>query len=781
MLVAIDTETTGLDLRHGCRPFFISTWWPEQIPTKALQCLHKAARYRKPTPRLPIETGVSEAPYSRILRHPTLSFPSIPLDHEDTPTDIHYLPSQHISFPEKGPRYPVLEGYGWNWLFPYDPYTRNVHPLPYQLEALKTALEGNSLILHNAYFDFLALANLGIYFSFEHPSFDTIELRNLAAVTPLVPPKVHIECRSFYDTQLACHTYDSKGPRGLKDAAYHYLQIPSTDEEELKKTCSSLSKWAKSRIPDWKYGKNLKNKTQTQYDYRLPITLWEHGYHIDSPFPTEDLDQDELAEVDPYLPIIYGSVDAYRTLALHYDLIDRLEAEDRLHHYEDQRYQLVPCYRMQSCGIALSDQHDELRAELRKNVFRRRKEILTLAAQAAPKLFKTKPFNPNSPSQAAQLFHDPQGFGYKPLSFTDKGEPSIKSGNRKVLAETLQDKKDQRSRKAYRLLELLTSWDNDDPAHFFPEPNTGYDAWTKSVGYLNSYGQHSLPSNTRWPSTNKPIHYVFPSFNPTGTDLTRYSSSNPNGQNIGKKSKVPLRKAFGPPPGRIWFAIDYSQLELRLFATACQDQALLTAFAEGRDFHELVACEIFQLPPDKIASTQRTAAKYINFGLIYGAGRNKIDSLAGFPGAYDRYCNNFSKVADYMNEVTDFASRNNYIRTLYGYPIHLGNHPPYKCVNYVIQGTAGQIVKYAMQDLNYQQPTPLDWDEVKLILNVHDELIFELRANQTRNYYEKILDGIMTIMANQGNRINAITPVDCAVIQYVWQEKQPLHDFLLTL
>ena len=742
MYIGLDTETTGLDLRHGCKPFLIQLWSTERVANHALYQTNINARF---------DPDEVLAPLSALLRATTFPQPSLTEPHQ-------------------------FEGEGYYLLGDYKPNTRDVVWNNRQLEKLAHSIEGHSLILHNAFFDLLALAAIGVYIDFESPQFSTVDLFRLAAVQTLPAPRIRIQCRELHDTTLMCHAYDCRGPRGLKDAATHYLLIPPGDEDVLAHYVNQSRSICRKHFPDWKLGVDLKDKDQTKYDYALPITIYQHLKQLST------RDRNALPEVvkswtsqQALSPIAYGCLDTYRTLLLFHVLQPLLTETNRLDQYHLAVEHLIPCFKMQSCGVRLSNDMRPLHRELSRNTFHRKKEVVRTAAKLAPNLFSKTPFNPNSNPQLSTLLFSREGFNLPVIERSKKtGKPSTSSSVRRQLAYSLLDKPYRKAQDQYNFLKLLTSWDDDDPNLPFPEPNTGLDAWKKSVEYLSSYLSYSIADPTG-PTTSR---YLFPSFNPTGTDLTRYSSSSPNGQNIGKKTRVPLRKAFGPSPDFTWYAIDYSQLELRLFAAACQDETLLSSFENGRDFHELVACEMFNLDPEEITSQKRTSAKYVNFGLIYGAGPARIDGLAGFKGAYNRYCDNFPRAAEYMAEQTEFAHKKGYVETLFGYPIQLGHHPAYKSVNCVVQGTAGSLVKYAMHALDTNPDSPVDWENVRIILNVHDELIFEVSNSLPSIEHANIITTVMQIMADQGRRINIDTPVDCSIITDTWMNKEdydPCH------
>ena len=221
----------------------------------------------------------------------------------------------------------------------------------------------------------------------------------------------------------------------------------------------------------------------------------------------------------------------------------------------------------------------------------------------------------------------------------------------------------------------------------------------------------------------------------------RLSSNDPNLQNIPIRTPEGrrVREAFIAPAGRLIASADYSQIELRIMAHLSGDESLLLAFQEGRDVHRATAAEVFGVAVDQVSSEQRRYAKVINFGLIYGMSSFGLAKNLGIEtkaaAAYiDRYFQRYPGVKRYMDETVEFARAHGYVETVLGRRLYLpdingGSGPRKKgaerqAINAPMQGTAADLIKMAMvavqAELDAHKPA------IKVIMQVHDELVFEL-------------------------------------------------------
>lgn len=233
----------------------------------------------------------------------------------------------------------------------------------------------------------------------------------------------------------------------------------------------------------------------------------------------------------------------------------------------------------------------------------------------------------------------------------------------------------------------------------------------------------------------------------------RLSSKNPNLQNIpikGEEGKR-IRSAFVAPPEMVLVSADYSQIELRFLAHLCEDPALIQVFGGDRDIHTETAAAIFHLEPGQVSSDQRRAAKAINFGIIYGMGAFRLAKEIGVGNAeakrfIDAYFARYPKIQAYMEETLTFAREKGYVETLFGrrrpiFEINSKNHlartgAERAAINSRIQGSAADLIKRAMIDCQRE----IDRGELKakMILQVHDELLFEVDRSLVENEVPKI-------------------------------------------
>lgn len=242
-------------------------------------------------------------------------------------------------------------------------------------------------------------------------------------------------------------------------------------------------------------------------------------------------------------------------------------------------------------------------------------------------------------------------------------------------------------------------------------------------------------------------------FNQCVAATGRLSSSDPNLQNIPIRTELgrEIRKAFIAPRGRTLISADYSQIELRLAAAIAKDKAFITAFHDGADIHRRTAAEMWDIPEDKVTKEQRFAAKAINFGILYGIGPRSLGRSAGVSyeearDFIDRYFAVHPGIAAFLQEMKLKAHADEYVTSLYGRKRYLpdinGGVPQLvaaaerMAINMPAQGTQADIIKIAMRRI-------ADWIEesgvdVQMMLQVHDELVFEAADAVAKEAGEKI-------------------------------------------
>ncbi|MDP8171602.1 DNA polymerase I [Pasteurella skyensis] len=245
---------------------------------------------------------------------------------------------------------------------------------------------------------------------------------------------------------------------------------------------------------------------------------------------------------------------------------------------------------------------------------------------------------------------------------------------------------------------------------------------------------------------------IHTSYHQAVTATGRLSSSDPNLQNIPIRNEEGrrIRKAFVAREGYVILAADYSQVELRIMAHLSNDQGMITAFAEGKDIHKATASEIFGVPLDEVTGEQRRSAKAINFGLIYGMSAfglsNQLGISRGDAQNYmDLYFKRYPNVQQFMLDIKQKAAEQGYVETLLGRRLYLpeiqsSNQMRKKAaervaINAPMQGTAADIIKVAMISIDKQIQ---DCDDILMIMQVHDELVFEVKADRVEHYSQLI-------------------------------------------
>jgi DNA polymerase-1 len=240
----------------------------------------------------------------------------------------------------------------------------------------------------------------------------------------------------------------------------------------------------------------------------------------------------------------------------------------------------------------------------------------------------------------------------------------------------------------------------------------------------------------------------------------RLSSNDPNLQNIPVRTAEGrrIREAFVAPPGSVIMSADYSQIELRIMAHLSGDKSLMAAFAGGEDVHRHTASEVFDTPRDQVTSEQRRYAKVINFGLIYGMSAFGLAQNLGIERSaaasyMDKYFARYPGVAQYMERTRMEARERGYVETVFGRRLYLPDirssnmqrrqGAERQAINAPMQGTAADLIKMAMVLVH-------EWIErerlaTKLIMQVHDELVFEVPEAElptVKANVEKLMMGV---------------------------------------
>lgn len=427
----------------------------------------------------------------------------------------------------------------------------------------------------------------------------------------------------------------------------------------------------------------------------------------------------------------YAVKDAIRTMQLAMVLLPEIEKQGFQEIYEREKALVPIVYQMEERGIVI-------KPNSWKEMYKELKTRTDKADKRACSVVNRKGLNIRSSQQLRQVIYSQLSCPI--VKTTDKGTPST---DKVAITELL-----AKCRKSTSIKKRFLTYLQE-----FRETKT-------KVGYLENYEKSAIKGRYEW--------VLHPSFNSTGTRFTRFSSSNPNGQNIDEL----LRSIFGPRKGHSWFCIDYSQLELRIFAVAAKEEVMLKALTDGKDIHQITA-DAFGI--------SRKIAKNIDFAMIYGAGVPKITQMAQMGGGTadpDIFKRTYPRAVKFMQEVQKDVRRDGYIHTLDGYRLSVDKDKPYIGVDAICQGTAGSLIKSAMvrvghylrestriQDCGINKP-------IQLLLNVHDELIFEVDNSLSIEIIKQSIFDITEIMEEAGAYMNipVYTPVEVKRTKTKWSE-----------
>ena len=412
-------------------------------------------------------------------------------------------------------------------------------------------------------------------------------------------------------------------------------------------------------------------------------------------------------ELDKAAP--YAAEDADITLRLHHVLWPKLEADAKLKSvFEEIELPLVNVLSdIERTGVEIdSAMLAKQSLEIGTRLEQLEKEAHELAEE---------PFNLSSPKQLQAILFEKQGLPV--IKKTPKGAPST----------------------AEEVLQEL--------AHDYPLPKLIIEH--RGLSKLKSTYTDKLPL-----MVNADTQRVHTSYHQAITATGRLSSTDPNLQNIPIRTEEgrKIRQAFVAAKGYKIVAADYSQIELRIMAHLSQDKGLLNAFSQGLDVHSATAAEVFAVPVEEVTTDMRRKAKAVNFGLIYGMSAFGLARQLDVPRHeaqhyIDKYFERFPGVLDYMEATREKAAELGYVETHFGRRLYL---PEIKArngarrkaaeraaINAPMQGTAADIIKKAMIAVNSWVKAQPD-NTVRLLMQVHDELVFEIKQECVESYTQKI-------------------------------------------
>ena len=399
------------------------------------------------------------------------------------------------------------------------------------------------------------------------------------------------------------------------------------------------------------------------------------------------------------------------TLALVAPLRDRMARENAANVFDGIEMPLVPVLaKMERAGMLVDpDRLHSLSEGLATQIAEVERSIRDLAGDET--------FNIGSPMQLSHVLFDVMGLPTKGLKKTKRGYYST---NAKVLSDLARD---------HEIVRLILDWREKSKI--------------KST-YLDTLGPLRRGDGR-----------VHTTYNQTITATGRLSSSDPNLQNIPTRSELgrTVKTAFSAGEGRIFLAVDYSQIELRLLAHLSGDEHLVRAFNEGEDFHAETAARVFGVPVSEVTPDLRSRAKAVNFGIVYGQQAYGLSqslhiSMAEARDMIDRYYEAYPGVRTFLDNVVVRAKQTGYAETMYGRRRHIpelkAKNPQLRgfgertAMNHPMQGTAADIIKIAMARVSRR----LEEEDfaAHMILQVHDELDFECPVDEVERLTAMVRD-----------------------------------------
>lgn len=685
MLIALDTETTGLDIHHGCKPFLI------------------------------------------------------------TITDDKFNTTY------------------WEWRV--NPETRMPIPLKSDLNEIEDIIHSADCItLHNSKFDVSALA----------------------AVRPRIGKEWPWD--KTKDTLLDAHLLCSNQKKGLTELAIKYLRTDLQPyEDKVKAACTKARRIAKSKFPEILRAElgvsTLPTKSAWwKCDMWLPRLIAERlDYDDDHPWWTVTAD--------------YANSDSISSVALRLKF-DKMLEEQGLTEFSNRRHKLLPItYNMESVGITI---HPEKLRELQNQYTEQSNTIKQRCENYA-----------RSDGYELEM---PKGGSNNQLKAYAQGcikigslVPKDKRVRKRFFGKTGEPKLDKNCNAHYQL-ELINQHSPHHKHVKFLSLLSEKRSRDTALSYLDSYKRFWIPTGITNSKEQQLWYRIHPSLNIVGTNTLRWSSSNPNEQNISKKEGFNLRYCFGPTKGREWWSIDAQNLELRLPAYLANETEMIELFEQPDkppyfgSYHLLIFDTIHTTKwdrtdekgllkaKDKFKSTWYQWTKNGNFAVQYGAVEESgtADLAYKVKGAHRTIKSRFTNISKLADECIRHAEEFGYVETVpdktldpdRGYPLictrdDWGRIKPTVPLSYKIQGSAMWWMQSAMIRCN-DYLTKINKDRkpehhCRMIIQVHDELVFDFPKSKEN---PKIVNRIKTLMEKGGDDIGIPTPVSIEYHPNTWNESE---------
>jgi DNA polymerase I-like protein with 3'-5' exonuclease and polymerase domains len=617
-----------------------------------------------------------------------------------------------------------------------DPFTRcrvTQHP-----KSLRRHFDSADLLVaHNASFDIKALCEAGLY-SWDEPNDPAFWDR-------------------IVDTTHLAHLYCSTDELGLDKLTRRYLGRDYLSETEMVTTvnkCRGLTRLKRFKpvYGDWciaehdgnhpSFKAHKRNNEWNRMDYWLPMAVAKHiPEHFRPDLPTKRLEsvtrkylQDDCINTYELAEFYF-----YELTERHGDDLERLLAVNRSIQHVIWKMEISGVYcrpKELSNAIAACEHYIELLSER----CHRLSGLDKITDYTLRDLFFTQ-------------------WGLEPVQTTKGGQPSVNAAT---------------------ILKLHSDADKGSDAHQF------LGCWLSLKKY-----QKKLQSLMLYRDSRDRSGHLHSNYNSTGTNTTRFSSTNPNLQQVTKagnpyeedapdiarwlRASPSMRSCFGPPDGYWYIDCDYSQLQLRIFAYLSKEQKLIDALLDGQDFHDFVARELFRIPKGQSPSkAQRRIAKNCVFGILFGASEKKIDATAGTKGMYRLLLSLFPNAHAFIEDTKQIINDQGYVVTLGDYPLalkdYLNKHTgrmekaAHAGVNYIVQGAEGIIVKRAMRLCDDYFTS--EYPEGRLALQCHDEIVFQVPAKVPKKRVFDLTDLMQQAAAEYG--IHA--PVEAEVCFKSWDK-----------
>ena len=607
-----------------------------------------------------------------------------------------------------------------------DPYNREVNVPKKDVKRFESLIRGKTLVFHNKSYDIQKLEMIGANLDWRKNSLDT------SVISHVFHSKYH------------------KMTQGrLKPLGVYYLGIPADDEQELRKAVSSAR-----LIGDklgWWTAENDRSDDHIARDYWTPKAVCTHAPEM---LPTKEKKSfnKETASSHPWFHLCgtYAKQDTVRTMML---LLFFREIILRDWKKDDPRFDIMAreillsdtIHDMLQCGIP------SLPEKFPQELKRHKKEVVR-SVKEMRKVLKDDSFNIESNIQFPEALYEKLKFPV--VKLTEKArKPATDKDTIEHLYEWAKVRKKEKLNK--RRIAFLDE-------------------------VIRYKGHNRMVSDVQRFESKLIDNKAFASINQCGTHTTRMSSDFHNVKKPDDEKDIEgLRNMFGPQPGRRWFCIDYSQLQLRIFAYTANEQSMIEAFGKGYDFHAYIASCIFSKPVDEITSSERRIGKNVNFGFIFGASPRKIEITAGRSGLWGEVTSMFPSAHQLMERVKNHVRRNGYITTPHGYKLYVDK--AHKGVNYIVQGTEGDIVKEGMLNSEHvlNKTKRIGMKHTKkfdgeIVFQVHDELIFDLPdlPSYELNDGSNLIEMIKYAMEQPGEDIGMITPVDVDTTTTDWSDTQ---------